>query len=162
VRKWIYEPGMPEGWHRPQSRLYNQVQDALNSYEHGTFPTRALVENWNSDQVKSFLQGLPAKILVEDCPRLEETLNLKKWNDAAHYSFFYSISIASGHETILPRVEAYAEKIGRMLYIYPVFRALTQTDWSRAIARPLFERVKSRHHQITAAGLERILSKAGL
>jgi len=162
VHKWIYEPGMPEGWHRPQSHLYNQVQAALNGYQHGTFPTRAQVENWNSDQVKSFLQGLPAKIPVEDCPRLEETLDLKKWNDAAHYSFFYSICIASGYETILPRVEAYAEKIGRMLYIYPVFRALIQTDWSRAHARPLFERVKSHHHQITANGLERILSKAGL
>ena len=59
----------------------------------------------------------------------------------------------------LSRVEAYAEKIGRMLYILPVFRALIQTDWSRGHARPLFERVKSRHHQITANGIERMLAR---
>jgi hypothetical protein len=59
-------------------------------------------------------------------------------------------------------VEAYAEKIGRMLYILPVFRALIQTDWSRGYARPLFERVKSHHHQITVNGMERMLARAGL
>ncbi len=133
-----------------------------NAYQGGTLPTHAQVENWHSDQVKSFLQGLPSSIPVEDCPRLEEILDLKKWNDAAHYSFYYSICIASGYEAILPRVEAYAEKIGRMLYIMPVFRALVQTEWSRAHARPLFERVRSHHHQITVNGIERGLSRAGL
>ena len=72
------------------------------------------------------------------------------------------ICIASGYREILPRVEAYAEKIGRMLYILPVFRTLIQTDWSRGVARPLFERVKPRHHQITANGIERMLARAGL
>jgi hypothetical protein len=162
VRRWIYEPGMPEGWKKPQSHLYDEVLTALNAYRQGTRPTRAQTENWLSDQVKSFLQGLPASVPADVCPWLEETLNLPKWNDAAHYSFFYATCIASGYEAILPRVEAYAEKIGRMLYILPVFRALIGTDWSRGHARPLFERVKSRHHQITASAIERMLSKAGL
>ena len=162
VRQWIYEPGMPAGRQKPQSHLYDEVQAALNTYQRGTLPTRAQTEHWHSDQVKSFLQGLPAAISAEDCPLLEEALDLKKWNDAAHFSFFYSICIASRYESILPRVEAYAEQIGRMLYILPVFRALIQTDWSRGHARPLFERVKSRHHQITANGIERMLGRAGL
>ena len=162
VRRWVYEPGMPDGWREPQSKLYDEMKTVLDAYLHGTRPTRAQTENWLSDQVKSFLQGLPASIPADDCPRLEEALNLPKWNDAAHYSFFYSTCIASGYEAILPRVEAYAEKIGRMLYILPVFRALIATEWSRPHARPLFERVKSHHHQITANGIERLLSRAGL
>ena len=162
VNKWIYEPGMPESWRGQQSKLYDEVQAALNAYQGGTLPARAQVENWHSDQVKSFLQGLPSKIPVEDCPKLEEILDLKKRNDAANYSFYYAICIASGYEAILPRVEAYAEEIGRMLYILPIFRALIQADWSRAHARPLFEHVKSHHHQITAGALEKMLSRANL
>jgi leukotriene-A4 hydrolase len=162
VRQWIYEPGMPEGRIRPQSHLYDDVQAALQIYQHGKRPTRAQVENWSGDQIKCFLQGLPARIPVNDCPYFEEVLHLEKWNDAAYYSFFYSVCIASGYQQILPRVEAFAEKIGRMLYIMPVFRALVQTEWSRGHARPLFERVKPRHHQITMNGIERMLTKAGL
>lgn len=162
ARQWVYEPGMPAGWQKPQSHLYDEVQTVLRAYQIGKRPTRAQVENWRGDQVKSFLQGLPASIPVNDCPYLEDVLNLEKWNDAAYYSFFYATCIASGHRQILPRVEAYAEKIGRMLYILPVFRALIQTEWSRAHARPLFERIKSHHHQITVNGMERLLARAGL
>jgi leukotriene-A4 hydrolase len=162
VRQWVYEPGMPAGRQRPQSHLYDDVQTVLRVYQHGKRPTRAQVENWRGDQVKSFLQGLPASIPVNDCPYLEEVLNLEKWNDAAYFSFFYSICIASSYQQILPRVEAYMEKIGRMLYILPVFRTLIQMNWSRGHARPLFERVKSRHHQITMGAMEKILAKAGL
>ncbi len=36
VKKWIYEPGMPESWQRPQSNLYDEVQSALNAYQQGT------------------------------------------------------------------------------------------------------------------------------
>ncbi len=162
VRQWVYEPGMPAGWRQPQSHLYEDVQAVLQAYQRGTRPTRTQVENWRGDQVKSFLQGLPASIPVNDCPYFEKILNLEKWNDAAYFSFFYAACIASGYRQILPRVEAYAEKIGRMLYILPIFRALIQTEWSRAHARPLFERVKPRHHQITAGAIERMLTKAGL
>lgn len=163
VNQWVYQPGMPKGWRKPQSKLYDEVQAALNAYQKdGTLPTPAQVEHWHGVQVKSFLQGLPATVPAADCPRIEEALDLRKRNDAAHYSFFYSLCIASGYEAILPRVEAYAEKIGRMLYIMPIFRALAAAEWSRPHTRSLFERIKSRHHLITAGGIERVLSAAGL
>jgi hypothetical protein len=162
VNQWIHEPGMPADWQGQKSKLYDQVQAVLNACQPGRLPEKSEVENWLGDQVKSFLQGLPSKIPVEDCRKLEGLLDLEKRNDAAHYSFYYSICILSGDQSILPRVEAYAERIGRMLYIMPVFRALSQAEWSRPHARRLFERVKSHHHQITAVGIERILTRAGL
>jgi hypothetical protein len=54
------------------------------------------------------------------------------------------------------------EKIGRMLYVLPVVRAMAQTEWSRGHIRPLFERVRARHHQITVHAIEGILKEAGL
>ena len=63
---------------------------------------------------------------------------------------FYVIAIASGYQAILPRIEQFMEKIGRMLYVLPIVRAMIETDWSRGYIRPLFERVRDRHHQITS------------
>ena len=53
-------------------------------------------------------------------------------------------------------------KIGRMLYILPIVRVMIETDWSRGYIRPLFERVRDRHHQITVHAIEGSLKKAGL
>jgi len=162
VHKWIYEPALPEEWHRPKSYLFDKVQQALNDYEKDIKPTKEQIQNWHRYQVLSFLQGLPKKISVEDCQYFDDILELEKRNDVAFFSFFYVICIKSGYEAILPRVEQFMEKIGRMLYVLPIVRAMIETDWSRDKVRPLFERVRNRHHQITVNAIEGLLKKAEL
>ena len=162
VHKWIYGPALPEKWHRPKSHLYDEVQKALNDYEKGIKPTKEQIQNWHRYQVLSFLQGLPRKISVEDCQYFDDILELEKRNDVAFFSFFYVICIMSGYEAILPRIEQFMGKIGRMLYVLPIVRAMIETDWARDKVRPLFEQVRDRHHQITVNAMEGLLKKAGL
>jgi leukotriene-A4 hydrolase len=162
VHKWIYEKGLPEERYRPKSRLYDEVEKALNDYEKGIKPTKEQIQGWNRYQVLSFLQGLPRKISLEDCKYFDAILELDQKNDIALFSYFYVIAITSGYQEILPRVEAFVGKIGRMLYVLPVVRAMIDTDWARSHIRPLFERVRDRHHQITVRAIEGLLKQAGL
>ena len=162
VHKWIYETGLPEERHRPKSHLYAAVENVLNDYERDIKPTRDQIQNWHRYQVLSFLQGLPPKIPIEDCKYFDEILELEKRKDVSLFSYFYVIAIASGYKEILPRVEQFVSKIGRMLYVLPVVRAMIGTDWSRGHIRPLFERVRDRHHQITVHAIDVLLKQAGL
>jgi hypothetical protein len=162
VQKWVYEPGMPEEWHKPQSKVYVEIENILDEYKKGKLPTREQVKDWGHYQTLSFLQGLPNKVSVDDCKYLEDVLELEKANDSAFYSIYYALCIASGYQEILPRVEQYMSKVGRMMYLFPIMRAMIETDWSREQARPLFERVKEKHHQITIKATNGLLKKAGL
>jgi aminopeptidase N len=162
VQTWIYKPGMPEAWHTPHSHLYDEVEKVLSDYEEGKLPTRDQVKDWHRYQMLSFLQELSNSIPVEDCSYLEDVLDLKKRNDDYFYTYFYATCIASGYKEMLPRVEEFIERIGRMLYIIPVMRALVETDWARDQARPLFERVREKHHPVTVRAMEGLLKKAGL
>jgi hypothetical protein len=162
VQQWIYKPGMPEERHRPKSRLYNEVQQVLDAYQQSIKPTREKVQDWHRYQILSFLQGLPRKLPFEDLQYFEDVLELKKRNDVALFYYFYLIAIASEYQAILPRIEGFIATIGRMLYVLPVVRLMSETDWTRPHIRPLFERVRDRHHQITVRSIEEILKKAGL
>ena len=162
VHKWIYEPGLTEERHKPKSTLFDEVQQALSNYERGIKPTREQIQNWHRYQIMSFLQGLPKKISVEDCKYFDQILDLEKRNDVAFFSFFYVICIVSGYQEILPRVEQFVAKIGRMLYVLPILRTMMETDWSRDKVHPLFERVRHRHHQITVNAMEGLLKKSEL
>lgn len=162
VQRWIYERGLTEERHKPQSRLYEEVKQVLEKYQQGIKPTQEQVRNWHRYQIMSFLQGLPRQIPVEDCRYFEETLELEKRNDVALLHYFYLIAIASGYQEILPRLERFAETMGRMLYILPVVHAMSEAEWSRPYIRPLFERVRGRHHKITVRAMEEILKRAGL
>ncbi len=162
VQKWVYEAGMPEEWHKPTSHLYDAVEKVLEEYKQGKRPSKDQVKDWHRYQVMSFLQGLPHVIAVENCKYFEDILELEKKNDNAFFSPFYAISVASGYQEIWPRIEKFMGTIGRMLYVLPVMRAMIATDWSRDRARPLFERVKGMHHQITVTAMDGLLKKAGL
>ena len=162
VHKWVYETGLPEERHRLKSHLYDEVQRALYDYEKGIKPTKQQLQNWHRYQVLSFLQGLPRRLSIEDCQYFDDILELEKRNDVAFFSYFYVICVASGYPAILPRIEQFMKKIGRMLYVLPIVRAMIAEDWSRGEIRPLFERVRDRHHQITVHAIEGLLKKAGL
>jgi leukotriene-A4 hydrolase len=164
VPTWIYKPGMPEPdiWHRPKSHLFDEVQQVLKDYKQGINLTREQVQNWHRYQTLSFLQGLPQQVPVEDCQYFDEILELDKKNDVAFFSHFYVTCITSGYEESLPRIEGFMKRIGRMLYILPIVRAMIETDWSRPEIRPLFERVRDHHHEITISAVEKLLKKAGL
>jgi hypothetical protein len=153
---------MPETWHRPESHLYEEVEQALADFKRGKLPTKNQVKDWHRYQILSFLQGLPRTIPVEDCKTLEDVLELEKRNDDYFFSYFYATCILSGYREIMPRVESFVERIGRMLYLLPIVRAMTEADWSRNQARPLFEKVHERQHPVTAASVENLLKKAGL
>ena len=162
VQKWIYEPGMPEEWHKPKSHLYDEIGNILDEYKKGRRTTKEQVKDWGNYQTLSFLQGLPMVISIEDCRYFEDILELEKANDAAFFSNYYAICISSGYQEIMPRVEKFLGTVGRMYYVFPVVRALVETDWSKEQVRPLFERVKGKHHQITIKAMEGFLKKAGL
>jgi hypothetical protein len=164
VHTWIYKPGMPaaDTWHPPKSRLFDEVQQVLSDYKRGAKPTKEQVQDWHRYQTLSFLQGLPKQIPVEDCQYFDAILELEKKNDVAFLSHFYVVCVNSGYGASLPRIEQFLQKIGRMLYILPIVRAMIETDWSREEIRPLFERVRDRHHEITIAAIEKLLRKAGL
>lgn len=162
VDTWVYKPGMPETWHKPHSHLFDEVEKALVDLAQGILPTKEQVKDWHRYQMLSFLQGLPEKISVEQCKQLENVLELERRNDDHFFSYFYAVCIASGYKEVMPRVEKFFEQIGRMLYLFPVGRALIETDWTREQARPLFEKVREKQHPMTVAAMDRLLKAAGL
>ena len=162
VEAWIYKPGMPENWHRPVSPLYDEVEKALSDLAQGMLPTREQVRSWHRNQILSFLEGLPKAISVDACRHLEDVLELEERNDDHFLSYFYATCILSGYQEVLPRVEKFVEKIGRMLYIMPIGRAMVEADWARDKVRPLFERVRERHHPVTVQNVDNFLKRAGL
>jgi leukotriene-A4 hydrolase len=162
VEEWIYEPGYPDGGPAIHSDLMEEVVACVAKFKEGMLPTHEDVQGWNSNQIRLFLYQLPRQVSLESCRYLESLFSIATSKNFTHLSAFYEIAIRSGYEAVLPRVEEILETIGRGKFVVPLMRALAETEWSKAVARPIFERVRNRHHPLTVANLERVLVKAGL
>jgi leukotriene-A4 hydrolase len=162
IQKWLYRPGFPEDAPPLVSQIYDDIADKANAFANGLRPQRDEIKDWKPDQVQLFLKLLPERISVEDCSYLEQLFKLQEKTAAATLSSFYTLAIRSGYQNVLPGIEHFIATIGRHFLVAPVMRAMTQSDWARNKARPIFERYRSRHHPITVNYLEKLLIESRL
>jgi len=93
---------------------------------------------------------------------VERSLGLDETHDSILLYEFYRLAVRSGYQEILPGLERFAATVGRHYYLARFFRCLAENEWSRALARPLFERVRPGHHPVTASVVDHILTEAGV
>jgi leukotriene-A4 hydrolase len=162
LTSWLYQPGFPADAPAFPTPLMDAVSSALFDLQEGHPPTKDRVARWNTTQIYLFLQFLPRHLSRDECRAVEEALSLKTTPIDLFLSQWLEIAILSGYRDVLPTAEDLIGRVGRMLIILPVFRAIVQAEWSRPRARPLFERVRDRHHPITVRAMENLLAQQGL
>jgi len=162
IQQWIYQPGLPEGGDKAPSELYDQVLKAVDGYKNGALPTEDRIAAWSYGQKVAFLEALPKEIPLEDCRKIDELFDLKNNPDGSALVPFFVCSLNAGDEAILPRVEEFLGRIGRMLYINPLYQALFMNSWSQKHGKRIFEQNRSRYHPIAAGLVDRRLKEAGL
>lgn len=160
--EWLYKPGLAKDAPQFQSKLYDDLVIAIDNLNEGTLPTQDQIANWIPEQVRFFLGMLPEVITIENCRDLENLFGLKDSRDYVPICFFQACAIRSGYQEILPYVEGLISSSGELFPLGVVFRALVKAEWSRELARPLFERYRERYHPISIARIESILEEAGL
>lgn len=162
LKSWLYEPGLPADAPDFPTPLMDAVSSVLFDLQEGHPPTKDGVAQWNTTQIYLFLQYLPRHLSLKECRALEDALSLKTTPIDLFLSQWLEIAILSEYRDVLPVAEDLVGRVGRMLIILPVFRAIVQAEWSRPRARPLFERVRSGHHPITVRAMENLLALQGL
>jgi len=162
INHWIFEPGFPEDAVPIQSTLLEDVHTAAREFESKQRPEASRIQGWKAEQKLLFLQAIPKKLSEEECEYLEDVMETNKTRNNSILTEFYQKAIHSGYEKIMPGLENLLSTVGRMLYVKPLYRALSETDWSKPKARAIFEKNKKSYHPIAAGGLEAILKKAGL
>ena len=162
IDEWIYAPGFPADPPPLSSSLYDDVAARAAAYEEGILPTRDQVADWKPDQTRLFLYLLPQSIPPEHCRHIEQVFDFPNSRNYTVLNRFYLLCISSGYQEVLPGIERMAGSVGRSAIIRPIFHRMVAAEWARDLARPLFERYRQRHHPITVASVEHILSDAGL
>ena len=160
--EWLYKPGLPKDAPQFQSKLYDELVIATDNLKRGSLPTQEQVANWKPAQRFYFFEMLPEELSIEDCHALDILFDIKDAHDHGLLTPFYACTIQSGYKGIFPKIEEMFSNYGRYSSLGIVFRALVKAEWSRELARPLFERYRETQHPITAAQMEKILKDADL
>lgn len=155
IKQWIFEPGLPEGAPVPESNAFVLVDDARKAWLSGELPASQIkTTNWTVHQWLYFLNNMPEMLSKEQMSELDDTFNLTQSanNEIAHS--WLLISVNNWYEPAFERLHNYLVSIGRNKLVKPLYRALSETDEGKVMAKKAFEQAKPGYHPLTVKANE--------
>ncbi|WP_420142137.1 M1 family metallopeptidase [Sphingomonas sp.] len=157
---WAYKPGLPDSAVHVRSATLAKVDESIRAVEAGAPIASLPTAGWGTQEWQRFLNGLPRTLPQARLAELDRTLGLSASPNAYVRSAWLVLAIGNRYPPAVASAEEYLPRIGRMLLIRPVYRALAeQGDWGMPIARRIYARARPVYHPVTAASVDKILGR---
>ena len=151
LRRWVYDPGLPEDAALPPAGVFAAIDQAVTSFQQAKpFPTTG----WTTQDWLRFLRQLPENA---DLSRLDEAYHFSATGNAEILTQWLRMSIHGVYAPGLARLEPFLLSVGRQKMLRPLYTELARTPEGKAKARELFTRARAAYHPIAAAMVEGIL-----
>ncbi len=151
---WIDQPGLPGDAPRAQSSRL----DALRKFV-GKIPESAEVAAWSPTEWQLFLEWSPRTLSADQLATLDARFGLSKAKNTEIFVGWLLLALGCGSTAVLPQVEAFVGRVGRMKYLKPLFTALHANPATRPAAKALFEKNRERFHPIAKQVIAGLLAK---
>lgn len=164
MRRWIYEPGIPENVPIPVSQGAEEARRYARAMRN-RFPSSDVVSTWPALQLAIFLEALPQEQSGLWAMQLAEfgvTHGLHVHGNAEiRCAFLLAMLKADMLDnrplSIRDSIAEFLSTVGRMKFINPIYRALNKSPAGREFAEQLFEQNKGFYHPVAVNSVSRIL-----
>lgn len=151
---WIDQPGLPADAPRAKSSRL----DALRKFV-GKIPEATEVAAWSPTEWQLFLEWSPRTLSADQLATLDARFGLSKAKNTEILVGWLLLALGCGSTAVLPQVEAFVGRVGRMKYLKPLFTALHANPATRPAAKALFEKNRERFHPIAKQVIAGLLAK---
>lgn len=152
--RWIDEPGVPDDAPRATSSRLDAVK-ALT----GTVPSKEETATWTAIEWQLFLEWSPHTLTPAQLTTLDERFHFSSTKNAEVHVAWLLLALHCQHDVVLPAVEAFLNRVGRMKYLKPLYTTLHGRASTRALAAKLFEQNRPRLHPIARSVVGGLLAK---
>ncbi len=160
VKRWIYEPGVPDDAPVPASPRLAAIAAARAEWVGGKRTAADIgAKDWNTHEWMYFLDGLPEKLSHEQLAALDAAWHLNGSPNAEIARRWYLAAIAADYKPAREEMGKYMTRIGRRYLVVPLYEALAKTPDGKAFAKQVYAKAKPGYHPMTQASIEKALAK---
>jgi leukotriene-A4 hydrolase len=157
AREWIYEPGVPANEPTFESARLDELNALAAAWKDGTRPDADKARKWPVAEWLVYLGALPNDLGEEGCAWLDSTFDLTASGNSEILCKWLVMAIDNGYEPVYAKTRDFLGSIGRMKYLKPIYKALSDNPKSHDLAVEIFTEKKGMYHVIARGGLENIL-----
>jgi leukotriene-A4 hydrolase len=157
IDEWIYGPGIPASCPVVKSERFELVDKAVQSIAEGNSPQTLPTGEWTSHEWLHFIRHLPKDLSREQMTSLDEAFGFTQSGNSELQAAWLELSIRNGYgETILSTTEDFLTRIGRRKFLYPIYRALKESD-QLDTARSIFTKAAPNYHEVSRKSIATLL-----
>jgi len=151
---WLDRPGVPNGAPRARSERLDAVKALV-----GSVPTTEQVSKWTATEWQLFLEWSPRTLTADQLAELDARFHFSTARNTEIHVAWLLLSLQCGSTTVLPQVETFLGRVGRMKYLKPLFSALHARDATKPLAKRIFDTHQARLHPIARQVISGMLSR---
>ncbi len=158
IKKWIFEPGLPDFAPVPPADVFAAIDTARTQWLAGEIDAAQIdTADWSTQDWLYFLNNTPERISRERLDDIDAAFSLTAAgnNEIAHS--WLRIAIRHQYEPAWSRLENYLLSIGRNKLVKPLYQDLMKSEEGADFARRVFEQARPGYHPLTVTVNERIL-----
>ncbi|MFN7299895.1 MAG: leukotriene A4 hydrolase C-terminal domain-containing protein, partial [Bacteroidota bacterium] len=158
AQNWIYQPGLPDNWPRPNSTRMQIAVNEAGRYLKTVQPDTAATRNWVTQQFQQFLRSLPDTLGHQRMAALDAHFRFTACGNAEIEADWYTLSVKNGYKPAYPAMAAFLQRVGRRKFLLPVYNALAATPEGLVEGKRIFALARPGYHAVSAASIDRILN----
>jgi aminopeptidase N len=153
--RYFDEPGVPSSAPVARSRKLDAIR-AIGARAVTADETRG----WSASEWQLYLDGVPRPAPPALVEEIERRFNSSASGNAEVLVAWLSLAVQSGHAPSYAVAALFLERVGRMKYLRPLYKALLSQPDAHLVARAAFERARGGYHPIARQLVEGLLAKA--
>jgi aminopeptidase N len=154
AKAWLDQPGVPNTAPRARSERLDAVKALV-----GTVPTTEQVSKWTATEWQLFLEWSPRSLTADQLAELDARFHFSTARNTEIHVAWLLLSLQCGSTTVLPQVETFLGRVGRMKYLKPLFSALLARDATKPLAKKIFDAHQARLHPIARQVISGMLAR---
>ena len=154
VRKWVFEPGIPDGAPVPRSEAFAAIEPVRQDWLSDRIAAEEIdTAEWTYHHWKRFLDGMPDQLRRGKLEDLDQAFDLTAARNNEIAFSWLRIAIRNGYEPAFDRLESFLRTIGRTKFIGVLYEDMMNAGMDD-MARRVFEDAKPTYHPLAAKEIE--------
>lgn len=157
VEKWVYSPGLPEGFTPPLSERFQKVDQARLAFYSGHPLDSLKTDDWTTHEWLRFLRDLPASTTLAQMRALDQAFHFTNSGNSEILAQWFIAAIQHNYEPAYPALEKFLITVGRRKFLVPLYTELAKTLEGLKRACEIYEKARPNYHSVSVGTIDGIL-----
>ncbi|MCA1761372.1 MAG: M1 family metallopeptidase [Cryomorphaceae bacterium] len=158
VHEWIFQPGIPDNFPKPNSSLFAKVDEAREAWLSGEKAASKLeTKDWSTHEWLYFIRGLEGGLSISKMSELDAAFGFTETGNSEIAAAWYEHAIQSNYRKAFPAMEEFLVSVGRRKFLEPLYQKLSETDEHLKWAKEVYEKARPNYHSVSTQTIDEIL-----